>query len=575
MFVIAAVIGAVVGLATIGLIELIQFVQYLGYGERSESRYADIVSRAPWWKVILVPTLGGLVVGLLLQLLPEKRYHGIADVMEACALKGARMPARSGIVAALAAGVSLGVGAPLGREGPAVHIGASISAWLAERLRLNHRYSLAFLGCGAAAAVAASFNAPVASVIFALEVIVGYYALRVFAPIVIAAMLAMVVRHHFVGTEALFPIPQGEIGSFWELPVFLFIGVLGAGLAKLLLALVPRVERLWNIVRIPGWLRPAGAGLFFGLLAIELPLILSVGFEATVAALSGSLGPGVLALLLVVKLLAVAVALGSGFVGGVFGPAIYLGAMLGGVVWHAVIMLSSGLGVPMEASLAGQSVYAAVGMAAVASALLGAPISTILIVFELTRDYGITLGVMTAAAVASTLMQLGKHGSFFRWQLSRRDIDIRRGRDVSLLTREPCAALVSPLYVQADTQVTVGELEARMGSERRRVCVFVDESGRFVGSMNLSGLISHAIEHGMDSTAVAAAVERDYMIKPTTDILSAVQLMATQQLEYVPVIERSVDEEQDRVLGVVFKSDLLAAHYDVLKRARDQEFGIT
>lgn len=575
IFALAALIGAAVGLATILLIEMIAWVQFLGYGERSELRYAEIVSQAPVWKVVLVPTLGGLVVGLLLQCLPERRYHGIADVMEACAVNNARMPARSGIAAAVAASVSLGVGAPLGREGPAVHIGASISAWLAERLSLDHRKSLALLGCGAAAAVAASFGTPVAAVIFALEVIVGYYTLRVFAPVVIAAMLAMVVRQAFMGEETLFPLPEDLQASLWELPLFALLGIAGALLAKTLIFLVPLVEQSWSRLRCPSWLRPAGAGLLLGLIAIKLPLILSIGFEATQAALTDQLGPGLLVLLLVVKLLAVALALGSGFAGGVFGPGIYLGAMLGGAFWYGLAGLSLVLGLSFVDVATGQSLYAVVGMAAVASALLGAPISTILIVFELTRDYDLTLAVMTAAAVASTVMQLGPQGSFFRWQLARRNIDIRRGRDLSLLSCEPCSSLVSSVYVPADAGLTSGELEARMGSERRRVAIFTDTDGTFIGSIGLSGLVAHAIEHGMDSTAVEAAVEADYAIYPTTDILSALQSMAQRQLEYIPVLEPDAVGSPSGVAGVVFKSDLLSAHYDVIKRAREHEFGIT
>lgn len=574
-FLLAAAIGAIVGLATLGLVELIEWVQYIGFQERSEAHYADAVARAPAIQVVLVPTVGGLLVGMLLQFLPDQRYHGIADVMEACALNGARMPARSGIAAALAAGVSLGAGAPLGREGPAVHIGASISAWLGERLGLDHRQSLALLGCGAAAAVAVSFNAPVAAVIFALEVIVGYYTLRVFAPVVIAAGIAMVVRQHFMGSGAIFPVPDQPLASLWELLGFALIGVFGAALAKSLIALVPRVEKLWDRLHVPRWLRPACAGLLIGLIAIELPLILSVGFDATFAALSGELGQGLLVALLLAKLVAVALALGSGFAGGVFGPAIFLGAMLGGVTWHLLIGSGAALGLPLIDALTTQGVYAVVGMAAVSSALLGAPISTILIVFELTRDYGVTLGVMTAAAVASTVMQFGKHGSFFRWQLARRNIDIRRGRDISLLTQEPCEDLISSLYLSVDAFQTVGELEARMGSERRRVALFLDEQGKLLGCTNLSDLIVHAIEHGMDNPAIDAAIDPSYSIRPNTNIVAAVQRMAEKQVEFVPVVMNDKTSGDEQVVGVVFKTDLLSAHYDVIKRAREHEFGIT
>jgi len=307
---------------------------------------------------------------------------------------------------------------------------------------------------------------------------------------------------------------------------------------------------------MPHWLRPAGAGLLIGVVAIELPLILSVGFDATFAALSGELGPGLLATLLIAKLVVVALALGSGFAGGIFGPAIYLGAMLGGVTWYVLVWVGTGLGLPLPDALTTQGVYAVVGMAAVSSALLGAPISTILIVFELTRDYGVTLGVMTAAAVASTVMQFGEHGSFFRWQLSRRNVDIRRGRDISLLTLEPCEALVSAQYLRTDSSVTVGELEARMGSERQRVAVFVDDNEVLLGSTSLSDLIVHAIEHGMDSPAIDAAIDASYAIAPTTNIVSAVQLMAEHQVEYVPVVV--YENMSSKGLGPGF--DTLALH---------------
>ena len=567
----AAVIGAVVGLATFALIELMLLVARVGYGVESEAGYAGAVAAQPAWRVVLVPTVGGLLVGLLLERLPGKRYHGIADVMEACALNSARMPVRSGVAAALAAGVSLGVGAPLGREGPAVHIGASIAAWTAERLGLDHRQSLALLGCGAAAAVAVSFGAPVAAVIFALEVIVGYYTLRVFAPIVIATVLAMVVRRLLAGEAPTFPIPEEGLATLWELVPCALLGIAGALVVKLVIATTGRVDAAWERVSAPRWLRPAGAGLAIGLVAIELPLVMSVGFEATFAALRGELAPVLLALLLAVKLLAVGLALGSGFPGGVFGPAIYLGAMLGGVGWYAASWL------PVGVELAGQGVWAAVGMAAVASAMLGAPISTILITFELTHDYAITLGVMTAAAFASTAMSLGAHGSFFRWQLARRQVDIRAGRDLSLLTGERCRPVVSARHATGTATSTVGELAARMGTERLRVAAFVDGAGAFLGSANLSALVAHGIERGMDAPALesieASGLDPGYAIGQSTNIVVALQRMAERQLDYVPVVETTADGTATLV-GVVFRDDLLAAHYDVVRRARGEEFGI-
>ncbi len=565
-FLLAAVIGALVGLATLLLIELILLVQWLGYGTASEIRFTQIVSMQPAWQVVLVPAVGGLVIGIVVQFLPGKRYHGIADVMEACALNSARMPVRSGVGAALATGVSLGVGAPLGREGPAVHIGASISAYLAERFKLDHKQSLALLGCGAAAAVAVSFNTPLAAVIFALEVVVGYYTLRVFAPIVIATVLAMLVRFYFLGSEPLFPVLPHVIESNGEFLLFALLGVFGALLGKSLLFLIGYLQKLWVYSATPGWLKPALAGLMMGLVATQLPMVMGIGYEGTLLAVNGALPGDLLLYLMLAKMLVVALALSSGFAGGVFAPALFLGSMMGGLLW-ALLNLT---GVPLSEP----GVYAIIGMAAVSSALLGAPISTVLIMFELTRDYDITLGVMTAAAFASTVMQIGEHGSFFRWQLAKRQINLSRGRDISLLMTHKVESLISDEYLLSDSDVTVGELSARMGSQRQRVVVFKGDDDVFAGSASLSMIVAYSIEAGMDSPAIEAALGADYSINTMTNIVTAVQNMAEREHEYIPVLDRS-DREKPTLLGVVTKSDLLSEHYDVVKRAREDEFGIT
>lgn len=565
-FLLAALIGAIVGLSTLLLIKLVMLFQWIGYGASSELLFTQILQARPDWQVILVPCLGGLLLGIVMQFLPGRRYHGIADVMEACAMNSARMPVRSGIGAGLAASLSLGVGAPLGREGPAVHIGASISAFLAEKLKLDHKQSLALLGCGAAAAVAVSFNTPLAAVIFALEVIVGYYTLRVFAPIVIATMLAMLVREYFLGDQPIFPVLPHTIESHWELLLFALLGVSGALLAKCVLVLTGGFEQMWKRSRLPRWIQPALAGLVLGLVATQLPQVMGIGFEGTLLALRGVLESDMLFYLLIVKLLVVCLALSSGFAGGVFGPAIFMGTMLGGLFW--AIATWAGL------DLSAQGVYATIGMAAVGSALLGAPISTVLIVFELTRDYGITLGVMTAAAFASTVMQTGEHGSFFRWQLARRNVNLSRGRDISLLMTHRVERLIKDDFILADTAISIGELSSTMGAKRQRVAMFVDDAGVFKGSASLSMLVAHAMDHGMEVDAIEAAIDADFSITAMTNIVAAVQKMAEQDYEFIPVLDSS-NKRKPVLLGVVTKSDLLSEHYDVVKRAREDEFGVT
>lgn len=565
-FLFAALIGVVVGLATVALIEFIAIVQWIGFGEKSEARFAEIAANAPAWRVVITPFIGGLVVGVILYLLPGRRYHGIADVMEACAFNSGRMGARSGIGAAFAASVSLGVGAPLGREGPAVHIGASISAWFAEKLNFNRSQSLALLGCGAAAAVTTSFNAPIAGVLFALEVIVGYYTLRVFAPVVVASLLAVVVRHQFYGSEPMYALPDYHISTLWELPLFALLGVIGAILVGLFIITVSNVDKFWRKTRVVTWLRPAFAGLLIGLVATRYPMILSVGFEPVVQVLNGVLQIKEVAMLLLLKTLGAAIALGSGFAGGVFSPSVFIGTMLGGVYWFL-------LGSVVPDSLSEQGVFSIVGMAAVASAMLGAPISTVLIVFELTRSYDVTLAVMIAAAFASTVMQLSNNSSFFRWQLNQRGINISSGRDVSLLMTHTIQKLITQRYSKVTPETSLGEVQSKLGSERQRVVIVVDEKEQFLGALDLRGVVVQATEKSRDTQIAECINEKISGVSPDINVVVALQKMAELELDYLPVVSAS-DEGHSNIEGVIFRSDLMSEHYEVLKKAREDEFGV-
>ena len=571
-FLLAGFIGVVVALATVGLIELISLVQWLSYGEGSEERFARIAAEQPWWRLLLVPLIGGILVGIIINYLPGRRYHGISDVMEACAFNSGRMGVRSGLGAALAAAISLGVGAPLGREGPAVHIGASCSAWLAERLGLDRSQTLALLGCGAAAAVTTSFNAPIAGVIFALEVIVGYYTLRVFAPMVIASLAAVVVRTRFYGAEPLFLLETAGDFTAWHLPLFALLGILSGLLISVFIHLVSQLRRGWELSHLPLWIRPALAGLFIGLIAIKYPMILSIGYEPTHAALHQNLSFNDLFALLILKIMGTAVALSSGFAGGVFSPSVFLGAMLGGVFILGVSLLPIGLNADGL-----QSVFSVAGMAAVSSAMLGAPISTILIVFELTRDYGVILPVMTAAAFASTTAQLSKHTSFFRWQLSNRGVNITAGRDVSLLRTRTVENLLTQVCTRVSHDSSLRQVESQLGVARKRIGVILDDDGMFVGSIELRDLVATTRDTGASMTVADIAKNDSVAVRPSTNLVSALQVMADNEIDYLPVLEAPDSESNDgrrEFLGVIFKADLLAEHYAVLRRAREEEFGV-
>jgi CIC family chloride channel protein len=426
---VAALVGLVAGLATVAFREAFGALQALIFGGRLDE-LGDLAATVPALVLVSAPALGGLLTGLLCwRWLPGRRPHGVPDAIEAAALRGSQLPIGSGLVAAAASVVSLGTGASVGREGPMIHLGATLGAWLTRKLRLPQAFARRMLACGAAAGVAASFNAPIAGVIFAVEVVVGRYTLHTFAPIVVASVAATVVSRLVYGESSAFTVPPVEITSYWELPAFALAGVAGALVTLTLIRTVGLVANAFDSLNVPAWLRPAFAGLGVGLVALLAPQVLGVGYGTTSAVLSGELTLGLLAALLLAKLLATGLSLGGGLAGGIFSPSLMLGALTGSLLGIAAATLYPGHASP-------QAVYTLIGMGAVAGAALGSPLSTTLIVFELTGNYPVTLAVMLATVLSSVIVNDLWGHSFFSWLLSRRGIDLRMRRVDALLQQE-------------------------------------------------------------------------------------------------------------------------------------------
>jgi CIC family chloride channel protein len=399
---------------------LIGIFQLPWLGTSDETVY-QAAEQAHWMVILLAPAIGGLLVGLFLHyLMPGRRTYSVADVMEARALLGCRVPAREGFTSALLAALSLGSGASAGREGPVVHLGATFASFLVERFRLSHAERRTLLACGVAAAVSASFNAPIAGVLFAHEVILAHYALRAFVPIVISSVCADIIVRVYFGGNPIFWIPEFQIASYWEFPAFALLGITCAAVAILFQFALIATDRAARSFEIPLWIRPVIGGLLVGAIAIWFPQVLGVGYGATDAAFNHVFPLWMLLALIVAKTAATAITLASRFGGGVFSPSLYLGAMAGA----AFGSIASGA-IPEMAS--GEGLYAIVGMGAVAGAVLGAPISTVLIVFELTGGYEVTIALLLAVSISTGLTQAVHGMSFFHWQLSTRGVFLREG----------------------------------------------------------------------------------------------------------------------------------------------------
>ncbi len=383
-------------------------LNHLFYGVSLELR-ASATTLLDWWWPPLVLGIGGLLVGLFVRyVLPDGRPQGVAEVIEAASSRQARLPLRHALLVAVGSIGSLGVGASVGREGPVVHLAAGLSGKLSAWLRVNAAASRLIMGGAVAAAVAVSFNATLAGTLFALELVVRRYAFSAFAPVAISASIGTLVGHFVYGDDPAFEIPTNwHIVSYTELPAFFVLGLISALAAAAFLWSIFRFRRIFLWTGLPRWSWPGLAGVTLGLVAIWRPEVLGVGYEATSHVLAGEYPLFVVVQILVLKLAMTALCIAAGFVGGVFSPSIVLGAMLG-----AAFGMASAYVFPFE--LTDDGAYALVGMGAVAGVVLGAPVSTIVMVVELTGGFSITLAVAIAAVVASVATHQMGVMSFFQ-----------------------------------------------------------------------------------------------------------------------------------------------------------------
>jgi CIC family chloride channel protein len=418
------VVGVAAGYAAIGFRLAIAALQTLLYGADDETIHSLAADLNPL-VVIVIPILGGWLVGWTLHHFTEgKRAHGVADVIEAAALRDARVNWREGLASAFASLVTLSAGGSTGREGPVVHLAATISSWAQEKARATGVEARDILGCAAAAAVSASFNAPLAGAIFALEVVLRHYAVHAFGPIVAASVAGAVISRVHMGDVTEYALPIHTVEFYAELPAFALLGLVCGGVAVAMIRAVFLAERIADRTQLRFGLsdtqRPALAGAALGVIAVGFPHVIGVGYETTSRALTVSLDFWTCVLFAIVKCAAVAVTFGGRMGGGVFSPSLMLGALTG-AAFGAVAT-----GVFPEAS-GSIGLYALAGMGAVAAAVLGAPISTTLIVFELTADYQAAIAVMIAVSLATAVAHRFVRKSFFLTQLARAGVNLAEG----------------------------------------------------------------------------------------------------------------------------------------------------
>lgn len=546
-------LGGVCGLVAVAFHEAIRRASSLLFGRFG---IEDGWLWAPW--VILVPAVGGALSGILLErVVPSARGSGIPQVKTAYALGGSKTPLRDAVGKFLVCVIQLGTGSSLGREGPTVQICANLATSVGRWLALSPANLRRLIPVGAAAGVAAAFNAPIAAVTFTIEEIVGTLDGTVLSGVVVAAALAAVVEHSILGGNPVLGAPLGAgLHHASSLPMYGLLGVV-SGLVAVAFTdlLLGTRERFRRMTAVPPWLRPGVGGLATGTLAatgialVAESGVAGGGYETLDRALHGGLALHVLALLCVLKVLATVASYSSGGAGGIFAPTLFIGAMLGGMVGNADVWLFD------HAPAEELSSFALVGMGAVFAAVVRAPMTSVLIVFEMTGGYELVLPLMIANVAAYLLARALRPTPVYEALLAQDGIRLPHGagsRGVLAGLEVAVAMTRSPVTLLASTPVAEAAGLAKVHGHA--TYPVVDAEGRFVGLLS-EARIQRTIAEGEGQRAAADVARRKEYAVPDEPLLKAVARMQRLGTRQLPVLERGTS----RLAGILAMSDVLRA----------------
>ncbi len=568
----AIVVGLGTGLGAVFFIKLIAWVEVIAY--------EDIPGLMPalgrgWF--IFIPAIGGLIAGPIIAFFSqEAKGHGVPEVMEAIALRGGRIRPRV-VVAKVAASAScIGTGGSAGREGPIVQVGAALGSSVAQWLHFSEGRIRNLVACGAAAGIAATFNAPIAGVVFALEIILGELAIADLSSVVLSAITASTVARAFLGSDPAFKIPLYSVQNPAEILLYLLLGAVSAVVGVMFIRTLYFFEDVFDKWRWPDYLKPAIGGLLLGLMGYLYPQVLGLGFvpeeelnlgiipsqniphvfgagfPVIELALLGKISIGLLLTLIFLKVLATSLTLGSGNSGGVFAPGLFMGAMTGGSFgWIAHYIFPN--------LAAGPGPYATVGMAAVFAAAARAPLTAILIVFEMTDDYRILLPLMGAVIVSVVIAQSIHPESIYTLKLVRRGIRLFRGRDIDVMAAVTVAEVMdkAPLTVTAD--MSLKDLVAMFNRTNSHGFPVLDKEGNLCGIVSLRDFrrVFTPGEPIPDLTVHDIASHNPVTAFPDERLSEVLPRMAPRDLSRVPVVSR---EDPKKLVGVIRRHNIIRAY---------------
>jgi CIC family chloride channel protein len=591
LLVMAVIVGVATGLAAVFFIRLIQFIQDFFYG--GADKILPALGRV--W-IILIPVTGGLLVGpIIAKFAVEAKGHGVPEVMQALILRGGRIRPRVALAKIAASALCIGTGGSAGREGPIVQVGSALGSSVGQWLHLSDERIKNLVACGAAAGIAATFNAPIAGVVFAIEVLLSELQVAVFGNVVVSAVAASIVSRVFLGSRPAFEIPGYVMYSPWEIVLYIILGLLAAFVGILFIRMLYYSEDLFDKLNIPSWLKPATGALLLGLLAYfypylgtityispaemalgvplaeNYPHIFGSGFVFLEEVLQGRAPFFLIFLLIFLKPLATSFTLGSGNSGGVFAPSLFTGAMLGGSFGYLARSLFPGLTIEIGA-------YALVGMAAVFSAAARAPLTSMLIVFEMSNDYRLILPLMAAGMVASTFAHWLQTDSIYTLKLTKRGIRFEQGRDMDIMQTVQVEEVMNKAPITMQNEQTVADLFAAFQETHLGGFPVLDSKNELYGMVTMQDMerTIQDVERTLhrkdvnlrDLKVWDVATPDPVTVFADEPIWAAIRKMAPRDLARLPVVAR---DNPKRFVGLISRSDIVRAYnVGLMRKQREQ-----
>ncbi|MDE1889691.1 MAG: chloride channel protein [Planctomycetota bacterium] len=505
------------------------------------------------WMIYLVPVIGGLVVGLISHFfIGKERYQGIAGIMESVALGGGRLPYRKIPVKTVAAAVSIGSGASVGPADPSVQIGAYLGSMFGQLLRLSDERIRALVASGVAGGIAAAFNAPITGIFFALEIIIGELNVNAFGLVALSSVISSVFTQAVSGHQPAFHIPAYTFNSVWELPLYFGLGVLSGLSAAFYIRLHHFTRGIFDKWNAPRWFKPVVAGLTVSLVGIYLPQVLGTGYATIGNILDGKPFSVTLLLSLALsRLILTPICISSGFHGGVFAPALFSGASLGGAYGLVAKQVFPSLNISPPA-------FAMVGMAAVLAGTIHAPITSFILLFEMTHDYRIILPLMAAVNVSLFLSWHLQHDSVYTLGLTRKGIRLQRGRDVDVLETITVNEVMETEIVtlrESDSLSLATDLFTR---KRYHGLPVLNDVGGLTGIITVQDIDRAQGDNSSMVRTVGEVCTRELLLAyPDETIGAALRRIGVRNVGQLPVVARN---NLCRLVGLLRNTDIARAY---------------